>query len=764
MAAPEGPFRAAILALAEGRPAAAVPLLEEAAARGDGGGYAWLNLGLALSQLGRLAEAVPPLERAAEALPDLAEPLFRLGQIAGLRGENERAVACFRAALERHRDHVPSLAALAATEETAGRLLEAAALIAHARALDPAEPELGAWAARIALARGDAATALEEAEAVLAQRPEHVGAAQTFARALLRLHSAEMALDRVAAHAAADPFAAGWPVAAATVHALSGNLAAALAELQAAAALAPEAAEVQGELGKALAAAGRTEEAEAALRLAVAARPNDVGLRNRLATVLWKAHRLAEALAMLDAAIADFGPEPALLMNRALLLNLRGEQAAALEAADRAIEASRGSREALVNRLSVLAYHPEGHAQALLGIGRRIAASLGPAPAPLHDARPADPDRPLLVGLLTGNLCRHPVGWLTVSGIEALPEDGFRIAAYSLRPREDAITARFRARAAMWREVGAADDAAIARLIAADGVDVLLDLGGYGEGGRPFVLHRRPAPVQIKWVGSQASSTGLDCVDWMLTDRWETPEGFERFYSERLLRLPDGYVCYAPPAYAPPVAPLPALATGRVTFGCFNNLAKITPAVMAAWARILVALPESRLVLRTSALSDAETRRLLLRRLIGAGLPEGRVTLGEGLPHHAFLASYGEVDIALDPFPYTGGLTVCEALWMGVPTVSLAGDSFAARHALSHLSNVGLADWVVETVDAYVALALSRARDLGGLAALRAGLRERVRASPLCDAPRFGRNLAAALRFAWRDWCARAGAEGKRAR
>ena len=177
----------------------------------------------------------------------------------------------------------------------------------------------------------------------------------------------------------------------------------------------------------------------------------------------------------------------------------------------------------------------------------------------------------------------------------------------------------------------------------------------------------------------------------MLTDRWETPPGSEAFYTERLLRLPDGYLCYLPPPYAPPVGPLPALANPGVTFGCFNNLAKLTAPVLAAWAAILAALPEARLVLRTHALGEAATRDRTARRLAAAGLPLDRVALEGGLPHRQLIEAYGGIDIALDPFPYTGGLTVCEALWMGVPVVAMAGDSFCARHALSHLSNLGLA-------------------------------------------------------------------------
>nr|WP_242482030.1 glycosyltransferase [Paracraurococcus ruber] len=325
--------------------------------------------------------------------------------------------------------------------------------------------------------------------------------------------------------------------------------------------------------------------------------------------------------------------------------------------------------------------------------------------------------------------------------------------AADLAAQQDALAARFRARCGLWRDVGHLDDAALAAQIAADSVDILLDLGGYGDGGRPGVLQQRPAPVQVKWVGMQNASMGLGCIDWMLTDRWETPAGFERFYAERLLRLPDGYVCYLPPPEAPPVGPLPALARGHVTFGCFNNLAKVTPQVLAAWARILAALPQARLVLRTHALGETATRERVLARMVGLGLPADRVVLEGGVPHQALLAAYGGIDIALDPFPYTGGLTVCEALWMGVPVLTLAGDSFCGRHALSHLSNVGLPDWAVTDAEAYVAAAIARASDLPALAALRAGLRDRVAASPLTDAAHFGPALAQALRRAWGEWC-----------
>ncbi|MCO6417660.1 hypothetical protein JYK14_16040, partial [Siccirubricoccus sp. KC 17139] len=571
--------------------------------------------------------------------------------------------------------------------------------------------------------------------------------------ALLARLPMEAALAAIAARAAADPFAAGWPLAAAKLHSLAGQPAAALAELQTAELLAPDQPEILGLLGGALAEAGRRQEAEPMLRAAIAARPSDAELRNRLATLYWRDGKSARMLAVLEEAIAEFGPQPTLMMNRALALNAVGRQEEALASADAAVP--EGGVAALVNRIAVLPYHPrQGHAAALLEAGRAIAGKLGP-PAP-RPARDLDPGRRLRIGLLSGGFGRHPVGWLTIGGLEALPAEEFALYGYALKPREDMLTARFRACCAGWREVPHAGDAEIAAAIAADAIDILIDLGGYGESGRIFVLNHRPAPVQVKWVGAQFSTTGLPCIDWMLTDRWETPEGFEHLYSERLLRLPDGYVCYTPPPYAPPVAPLPAAGGRGVTFGCFNNLAKVTPSVLGCWARILQALPEARLELRTHVLGDAAAREALFARMAAAGLPLERVRVEGGVPHRELLAAYGGIDIALDPFPYTGGLTACEALWMGVPVLTLVGDSFAGRHAFSHLSNVGLADWAAFSEATYVAQAVARARDLPSLAALRVGLRERMAASPLADAPRFGRSLAGALRRAWVEHCATA--------
>jgi predicted O-linked N-acetylglucosamine transferase (SPINDLY family) len=366
-----------------------------------------------------------------------------------------------------------------------------------------------------------------------------------------------------------------------------------------------------------------------------------------------------------------------------------------------------------------------------------------------------DPNRPLVVGLLSGALRAHPVGYLTVAGFEALDPDQFSLICLAQHGEpEDPIARRYRTASREWIDVDSLNDLALTELAREKGIDVLIDLGGYGDAARMIACANRLAPVQVKWVGSQAHSSGLAEMDWFVTDRWETPEGFDHFYSEKLLRLRDGYVCYSPPTHAPDVVEPPGLPDGCVTFGCFNNLAKITPRVMETWARILRRVPRARMILKTHQFSDGPTADEFRARFASLGIEDDRIELRGSSGHRNFMGEYGHVDIVLDPFPYSGGLTTCEALWMGVPTITLPGEIFASRHSASHLSNAGLGDWVTGSVDEYVEMAVARAGDLPALALLRAGLREQVRRSPLCDAPRFGRSLGLGLRHAWQGWCA----------
>jgi predicted O-linked N-acetylglucosamine transferase (SPINDLY family) len=265
-----------------------------------------------------------------------------------------------------------------------------------------------------------------------------------------------------------------------------------------------------------------------------------------------------------------------------------------------------------------------------------------------------------------------------------------------------------------------------------------------------LVFARQPAPVQITWIGYEGT-TGLSAMDYLLADRHVVPEGSEHYYREQVLRMPEGYLCYSPPDGAPPVGPPPSLQNGYATFGSFNNLAKITPQVVAVWAEILRRAPTARLVLKYGGLGDPTVKRRYLDLFAAQGVQPDRLELLPASSYSEYLAAYHQVDVALDPFPFSGSTTTCEALWMGVPVITCPGETFASRHSLSHLTSVGLTETIARDLDQYVELAVSLAGDLPRLAALRAGLRQRMAVSPLCDGKRFAANLTALLQDVWQE-------------
>jgi protein O-GlcNAc transferase len=372
--------------------------------------------------------------------------------------------------------------------------------------------------------------------------------------------------------------------------------------------------------------------------------------------------------------------------------------------------------------------------------------------AALPAALPTARRRRLRIGYVSADLGRHPVGYFLLPVLQHHDRGGFEIVCYSGRHDIDEWTARLRASSDLWVETRGLDDTALAARIRADAVDILVDLSGHTAGNRLPVFAARPAPLQLSWIG-YPGTTGLAAIDHLIADAAQIPIGEERWYVENIERLAPGYVCYAPPEDAPPLAPLPAQGSGRVTFGSLNNLAKLNPAVLALWARVLEAVPGSRLLLGWPGLADAGIRRRLYALAAAAGIDLARLDLRIGGAHREFLSLYGEIDIALDPFPYSGGLTTIEALWMGVPVITHPGERYAGRHAMSHLGQAGLHDWICADAEAYVARAATAAADLEALAALRASLRARLAASPLLDGAGFTQRLEQLYRRLWRDRC-----------
>ena len=304
-----------------------------------------------------------------------------------------------------------------------------------------------------------------------------------------------------------------------------------------------------------------------------------------------------------------------------------------------------------------------------------------------------------------------------------------------------------------WRGIASRDDDAVAAQIESDAIDILVDLDGHTPDARLLVFARKPAPVAITWLGYW-NTTGMTTVDYILTDPWTTPEGSPQRFTEEPLRLPATRFLYAPVPYAPEVAPLPSVARDVFTFGSFNRYDKLGPELIDSWAEILRQVPASRLVIKNSAIAIPHARDELLRLFATRGIAPDRVLLRAKSPHAAMLAEYGDVDLGLDTFPYNGGLTTCEALWMGVPMVAIEEERMISRQTSSMLRMVGGEAFIAATRDEYVALAVQWSQQRDRLAAVRASLRERMRVSPLCDGVLFTRNLEVALRDVWRRYCA----------
>lgn len=403
------------------------------------------------------------------------------------------------------------------------------------------------------------------------------------------------------------------------------------------------------------------------------------------------------------------------------------------------------------NRLLHLAYDPALSRETIFERHLDWARRHGNKP-PISPRTTPDPGRRLRIGYVSADLARHPVGFFLSSVLAGRDPRAIETICYSDRRGGDTWTRRLQAVADRWVEAAELDDHALAARIQADAVDILVDLSGHTAGNRLTVFAAKPAPLQATWMG-YPGTTGLAQVDYLIADAAQVPPGSESWYVERVIRLEKGYVCYAPPEDAPDVGPLPARATGRVTFGSLNNIAKLNPSVFSLWAKVLDAVPGSRLLLAWQSLGDAKVAENIRTMAEASGIAPGRLVLNPGGDPAAFLARYGEIDVALDPFPYSGGLTTVEALWMGVPVLTWPGQRFAGRHAASHLTQVGLTDWIVATPEAYVVRACAAAADLDRLATLRIGLRDRLRASSLLDGQQFTRRLEAAYRAMWRTWC-----------
>lgn len=488
------------------------------------------------------------------------------------------------------------------------------------------------------------------------------------------------------------------------------------------------------------------------LRKAVQLDPRDAMSAANLAHALIDLGQLGEAEAMARGIIER---EPQNAEGYLMRGFARVYQGRVEEAIEDFLESHRcAPRSVLVisNRLFASLYSDRRDAAAILALHRELARKIAPA-APVRTAwkNARDPGRRLRVGYLSPDMRAHPVSVFFEPVLAHHDARQFDVYCYSTTRAPDAVTGRLRAMAAVWRDCQGMSDARLAGQIEADAIDVLVDLAGHTAQNRAPVLRSKPAPIQALYIGYPGTS-GLPEVDYLIADARVCPPELEHYYTERVLRLEGSFWCFRPPDCAPEPAGLAANQNGYVTFGSYNALQKMAAGTAALWARVLQTVPRSRLVLKSLAFADAATRRAIQRRFIDAGIAETRVDVVPPSDSSAFLAEYHRLDIALDPFPYNGGTTSCEALWMGVPVVTLAGERFCSRMGMSLLENIGLPELVAHSADDYVRIAAGLAADLTRLRALRETLRSRLSTSPVCDGARTARELERAYRNMWREW------------
>jgi predicted O-linked N-acetylglucosamine transferase (SPINDLY family) len=519
--------------------------------------------------------------------------------------------------------------------------------------------------------------------------------------------------------------------------------------------LAPQRPEPYINLGNILMTLGRMEEAAACYRTLLKLTPSDAEALTRLGRILHVQGHLEEAVSCYRRALRIEPKYASVYDNLAAALCNQGMFAEAMANHSKALELAPDDEIAHSNFLFTMLYLPEQNPDKILAEHRRWAQVHANVPGgvPRH-ANSRDPERRLRVGYVSADFRSHAVAFFFEPLLTNHDRNVVEAVCYSGVARPDATTERLRSMASQWRDIGGLGAEQVASMIRADGIDILVDLAGHTSGTRLKVFAHKPAPIQVTYLG-YPTTTGLPAMDYRLTDELADPEGEDVYYTEKLLRLPGAFLCYRPLENCPPVSPLPAMEKGYVTFGSFNNLSKISPSVIGLWVKLLQEVPGARLFVKNPSLTDPATRERYYGLFEVQGAARDRVELqGRTATQAEHLALYSRLDIALDTFPYNGTTTTCEAVWMGVPVITLAAKRHAGRVGVSILSNAGFGEWIAQTPEQYITLAAGLAEDVQKLAALRASLRQRMSDSPLCDGQAFARKIETAYREIWRAWCA----------
>jgi len=503
--------------------------------------------------------------------------------------------------------------------------------------------------------------------------------------------------------------------------------------------------------------------AEVAARNAIAVNPKLPASYTVLGAALHSQHRYGEAIPVFEQGLQLKKKNPAVYNNLGNSYLEMGDPAEAIRCYRRA-EKLKPEARYHSNLLMTLNYFEPENPTEVYEEHRRWGQQHGQPPKVKRKfGSIADVQRRLRIGYVSPDLREHPVACFLEPLLTSHDHDKFHITCYSAVASPDQTTARLRGLVDDWRNIFGEPDEQVIRQIRADGIDILVDLSGHTAGNRLKVFAQKPAPVQITYLG-YPNTTGVPAIDYRLTDALTDPPGkSDRYHSEKLVRLPQGFLCYQPPANTPEVAPSPCVQNGYITFGSFNNLAKITPQVISTWAAILQELPDTRLLIKTRSFVDPGTRQQVQALLSEQGIDPARLELRGPNPSVAeHLRVYNEIDIALDTFPYNGTTTTCEALWMGVPVITRAGQTHAGRVGVSLLTQLQKEAWIAPDLQAYIAGAVTLAGRLSAKPPLARGpLRNAMAGSSLCNAAAFTKTIEEAYRKMWADWCSETAAKSQ---
>jgi protein O-GlcNAc transferase len=668
---------------------------------------------------GDLSQACDLYRQAVARAPRYAKAHVNLGIGLEALGDIDGAIACHESALQSEPGDPYANYNLGKLVYGRGELPRARLLLTRALQGRPDFPEARIVLALVLVSQGKPTDAATELEAALRERPDDFGALFHYAtvlRALNRLDDARVALRRALI---VDPTNADAHAGLSDVLCAQGDIAGATAELEAVLAQRPDWPDALYNYGCMLRRQLRLEEAEGAFRRAIAAQPGHARAYRMLGEVLLAQCRADEAFEVYAVARRsspqDYGLESAELF--------------ALFGSERISDADLFARHA--------------------AFGERLEAAYPPRSTPFRNAK--DPRRRLRIGYLSGDFRYHVVTVFMLPVLERHDRSACEVYCYSTTDSPDSYTQQISARTDVWRPAAGLSPAQLAEAIAADEIDILVDLGGHSGIPQLATMAQRPAPVQATWLG-YLNTTGLTRIHYRISDRFADPPGVtERYHTESLVRLPQSQWCYRPFLSPPLAATPPSAKKGFVTFGAFHQAAKISPTVRRLWAQILAEVPDSRLLVVGVPRGRAEDD--LLRDLAGPGVARERITCVPYASLPDYLRLFEGVDIALDTMPYSGGTTTCDTLWMGVPVVTAPGSRSVSRSAASVLSSVGMPDWIAPNAAEYVRRALRFAGERDLLAELRGSLRERMLASPLMDEVRFARDLEQAYREMWRKYC-----------